>query len=567
MLIGVALAIADLLLTQYTAEHERSLARQRLERSLRFVASGLQANSPANLQIWSEQTDAALDSRVTVIDTGGVVLADSRHDPETMENHAARPEVREALAGRIGSSIRRSATLDLDFLYYAAAVDMPGRGRAVLRLAIPLAEVSASISAVRLLILQASGIAAAIALVFAYVMARRFTGRVRRIESYATELVKGDYSGTVAVEVDDELGSLARSLRTMAEHYRRILDLLAQESANREAILGSMVEGVAAVDHDLRITFHNDAFRRALHFPERQTSGVTMLQVTRDPALKELLTTVVASGTPARARLSLMNGEDRIFEVQAAPLRQQGKAGAIATFHDITELVRLERVRKDFVANISHELRTPLAAIHGFTETLLEGALEDPPNNRKFLEIIAAHTSRLNNLAFDLLTLTEIESERTPAPGNKLSTVELVESAIQMAAALAKERDVRISLTVREEAFIWGPKGRLERAVLNLLLNAINYNHPGGEVRIGAWSADGLAHISVADTGIGIASQDIPRIFERFYRVDKSRSRETGGTGLGLSIVKHVVERAGGSVKVNSQLGKGSVFTLEFPHA
>ncbi len=567
LLIGVTLASADFLLTRYVADRERSQVQQQMAQFLRFIGPALAANPPKSLQAWAKDTDAALDSRVTVIDNGGVVLADSRHDPETMENHSARPEVRAALAGRAGSDTRRSATLDVDFYYSARPIDLPGYPRAVLRLAVPLTQVGASIAAVRTLILRASAIAALIALLIAYFFAQAFTTRIRRIETYATELVNADYSGKLAAEGDDELGSVARSLRTMAEHFRQMLARLAQESSRREAILGSMVEGVLAVDRNLRITFYNDAFARAVHASLPASDGRSMLHLVRDPSLCALLSRVIASGAPVRERLSLIHADGHVFDVQAGPLVEEGATGAIATFHDVTELERLERVRKDFVANISHELRTPLAAIQGYTETLLEGALEDPKNNRKFLEVIAAHTTRISNLAFDLITLSEIESERTPLSSERISAVELAENALQMARAQASQHNVHAFLNTADDAYVTGQKSRLQRAILNLLLNGINYNHPGGEVRIDVRRVDSTTRISVTDDGIGIAAQDVPRIFERFYRVDKARSRDTGGTGLGLSIVKNTVERQGGSIIVDSQLGKGSVFTLVFPAA
>jgi two-component system, OmpR family, phosphate regulon sensor histidine kinase PhoR len=567
LLIAVTLTTAGVLLTRYTADRERALAQQQMAQSLGLLAPALTSLAAQNMQQWAEDADAKLGSRVTVIDSSGVVLADSRHDPETMENHRARPEVSAALGGHPGSAIRRSATLDIDFLYYAAPVDLPGRPGAVLRLAIPLQQVAASIAAVRMLILRASGFAALIALAFAYVIARNVTGRVRRIETYAAELVNADYSGTLSAEADDELASVARSLRAMADHFREMLARIAQESGRREAILSGMVEGVLAVDRNLRITFFNDAFARAVHARTQSPEGLSVLQVVRDPELRKLLSEVIASQAPARERMSPLHAEGRIFEVLAAPLTEQGSTGAIATFHDITELERLERVRKDFVANISHELRTPLTAIHGYTETLLDGALEDLANNRRFLEIIAAHTMRLTNLASDLLMLSEIEAERVPVPAERLSAVELAQGALEMVETQAKERHVHISLGDTEDLYVMGQKARLERALANLLLNGINYNHAGGEVRIDIRRAGELVRISVTDDGIGIAPLEMPRIFERFYRIDRARSRQTGGTGLGLSIVRNTVERAGGSVTVDSQVGKGSVFTLLLPGA
>ena len=567
LLIGVTLASADLLLTRYTAGRERSLTQRQMAQALRLIAPMATPVPLPNLQSWAENMDARLGARVTLIDAAGIVLADSRHDPETMENHRERPEVRSALTGRAASSIRHSATLDIDFCYSALPVDLESRPHSVLRLAVPLEQVGASIAAVRLLILRASAFAALAALLLAYFIARRITSRIHRIQSYATELVNADYSGAIAAEADDELGSLARSLRTMAEHFRRMLGLLAQESSRRKAILSSMVEGVLAVDRELRTTFYNEAFARSVHARSPSTEGLSLLRMVRDPDLTRLLSGVVSSGTPARERMSLLNAEGRLFEVQAAPLQEQGSTGALATFHDITELERLERVRKDFVANISHELRTPLTAIQGYVETLLDGAIDDPTHNRRFLDIIAAHTERLANLAADLLTLSEIEAERPPSPAERISAVELAGSALQFVAAQAERREVHAFLASADDVYVAGQRGRLERALTNLLLNGINYNRPGGEVRVDIRKAGAAVHISVADNGIGIGPQDLPRIFERFYRVDKARSRQTGGTGLGLSIVRNTVERAGGSVTVESQVGKGSVFTLELPAA
>ena len=567
LLIGVALASADFLLTRYTAARERSLVEEQMAQSLRLLAPALAAHPPVNLQQWADDTDAAIKTRITLIDRRGAVLADSRHDPETMENHGKRPEVQAALAGRTGSAVRRSATLDVDFDYRAIPVDAPNRPRMVLRLAVPLTQVAESIAAVRALILRASAFAAFIALLLAYLAARAFTSRVRRIEAYAAELVKADYGGRLAVEGRDELGSLARSLRVMAEHFRGLVERIEREAARREAILSSMVEGVLAVERNLHVTFYNEALAKAIHARTPAQESIPLLQLVRDSRLSGLLSRVIATGAPARERMALIQANGRVFDVQAAPLAEPGGTGAIATLHDITELERLERVRKDFVANISHELRTPLAAIQGFTETLLDGALEDPVNNRQFLEIIAAHTARLSNLAFDLLTLSEIESERTPALPERISALEAAESALLRVGSVAQERQVRAFLDQADDAYVAADRARLERAIANLLLNGINYNRPGGEVRVDVRKENSTVRISVSDNGIGIASQDVPRVFERFYRVDQARSRETGGTGLGLSIVKHTVERAGGSVEVRSKLGSGSVFTLRFPSA
>ncbi len=567
LLIAVALGSADFLLTRYIAARERRSVGQEMARTGAVLAPTLVGTGAQALQTWAEAADRETGYRVTVIDSRGVVLADSRHDPETMENHARRPEVAAALGGHTGMDIRRSATLDTEFSYVALPVTVPGRTAAALRLAVPLEQVGASIAAVRALILRASLFAMLIGLLIAYVIAHSLTGRIHRIQAYAKELVNADYSGTPAAEADDELGSVGRSLRAMAEQFRAMLERLRVESSRRETILSSMVEGVLAVDRNLRVIFCNDAFARAVHARTPLPPNLSLVQLVRDPVLRQLLARVIASGQSARERMNLLSAHGSTFEVQAVPLPESGTGGAIATLHDITELERLERVRKDFVANISHELRTPLAAIRGYTETLLDGALEDDANNRRFLGIVAAQADRLTNLTADLLALSEIEGDKTPLPAERVAVVESAEAALRTVDTEAESRSVRAFLGPCENLYIAGQGFRLEQTLQNLLLNAIKYNRPGGEVHVDVSKAGESVRISVCDTGIGIPADEIPRIFERFYRVDKARSRQTGGTGLGLSIVKHNVERMGGTISVESQLGKGSVFTLVFPAA
>jgi two-component system phosphate regulon sensor histidine kinase PhoR len=367
---------------------------------------------------------------------------------------------------------------------------------------------------------------------------------------------------------DDELGALGRSLNSTALQLRDLVDRLSVESAQREAILASMVEGVLAVDNSLRITFANESFARAVGAANPIPAKLPLVELVRNPDLREILAGVLASGESVKRRLPLPGAAERIFEVQAAPLSSGTARGAIAILHDITDLERLERVRKDFVANVSHELRTPLTAIRGYAETLLEGALEDKENNRRFLEIIKAHAIRLNNIASDLLALSELESGKVRSGPEPVPVRAAVESALRTVEAEARVRGIAVACGRMEDARVLGDRFQIEQALVNLLDNAVKFNRPSGEVLVEITRpTDGRVSISITDTGIGIPYDDLPRIFERFYRVDKARSREVGGTGLGLSIVKHLVERLNGTVTVESQLGKGSTFTLQFPIA
>jgi two-component system phosphate regulon sensor histidine kinase PhoR len=293
--------------------------------------------------------------------------------------------------------------------------------------------------------------------------------------------------------------------------------------------------------------------------------GMQLLELVRDPALIEIMTDVLSTGERVERRLTLSAADQHSFEVLAGPLAGPSTRGALAILHDVTEIERLERVRKDFVANVSHELRTPLAAIRGYAETLLDGALQDQENNHRFVEIIQAQATRLTNIASDLLTISELESNLAAPPPQPVSIRSALESALRTVESGARIRGVRLLSEELDDVQVLGNELQLEQVFVNLLDNAVKFNRPNGEVRVDAHSTDGTAQITISDTGIGIPSEDLPRVFERFYRVDKARSREMGGTGLGLSIVKHVIEQMGGTVAVSSQVGQGSRFTLTVP--
>jgi two-component system phosphate regulon sensor histidine kinase PhoR len=566
LLIAATLLVLDFYLTRYMTRHQVESVEQRLAGQARVLSGEIRDIAPPELEGWALGAGDRAEARVTVIDPRGVVLADSRHDPETMENHSGRPEIRQALASGMGASVRHSATLDRDLCYLALRLNYRGQPGYVVRLAVPLEDVDAAAAAVRWRILGASLAAAFLALGIAYLFSRSFTRRINRLRAFAEGLVDARVSGGLSADADDELGALARSLDYTAKQLHELVDRLSLESARREAILSSMAEGVLAVDSELRVTFCNDSFLRALGMQGPLPERLPLVELARDPGLRDLLTQALSSGKSCKHRLELSSGEGRTFEVHAAPLAAPTHRGAIAILHDITDLERLERVRRDFVANVSHELRTPLTAIRGYAETLLEGALEDGENNRKFLEVIKAQAIRLNNIASDLLTLSELESGKPAAALERVSVREALQAALHMVETEARLRSVRIFCDPLEDAQVIGEKVRLEQALINLLDNAVKFNRPGGEVHVEIGrEPDGRVRVAIADTGMGIPSEDLPRIFERFYRVDKARSREMGGTGLGLSIVKHVVERMNGTVRVDSQLGKGSTITVILP--
>ncbi|MDP9169921.1 MAG: ATP-binding protein [Acidobacteriota bacterium] len=416
-------------------------------------------------------------------------------------------------------------------------------------------------------VLVISLFAALLALTVGLAVSRALTSRVRRLKRAAEGLLGAEAHPGTPSDPNDDLTSLERSLTGVSHELRGLVSNLRFESARREAILSGMAEGVLAVDPDLKVTFCNQALLAAIGFRGGPYEGFGLLQFVRDPALYEMIRSVRGTGEPRTLRFHLSADTPRTFEAQATPVAMPSGRGVIAIFHDITDLERLEQVRKDFVANVSHELRTPLAGIIGYADTLLDGALDDIVNRQKFVEIIRANAVRLGSIAADLLVLSELESG-ADQEAEMVSVRAALESGLLTVDSEARERHVHLIREEMQDLCVAGSRLRLEQAFLNLLANAIKFNRPEGEVRVRITQIDDRrVAVVISDTGVGIPSQDLPRIFERFYRVDKARSRQVGGTGLGLSIVKHVIERMNGTVTVDSQVGKGTTFQVLLPAA
>ena len=348
---------------------------------------------------------------------------------------------------------------------------------------------------------------ALLALVIASSVSRSLSLRVRRLKLLAESFPGGTLRDSPVEDSSDELGALERALAGVAIELQKLLDRLRYESTRREAILSGMTEGVLAVDHELRVTFCNTAFRRAIDHLGSHFEGRFLLEVVRDPGLHELLRSVLSTGAPQKLRFKLSAANARTFEVQATQLEMPSGPGAIAILHDITDLERLEQVRKDFVANVSHELRTPLAGIIGYADTLLDGALEDQKNKRHFVEIIRTNAVRLNSIAADLLILSELESGIDPAEADVISVRGVLDGAMATVASEARLREVTLVREDMDNLFVSGSRLRLEQALLNLMANAIKFNRPGGEVRVRAHhNSAGQVAITIADTGVGIPS-------------------------------------------------------------
>lgn len=526
-------------------------------------------DDPAGLRAWTAWM-ARSGARVTLVASDGRVLEDSAHDPATMENHATRPEVQQAMATGTGRTVRYSETVNRDMLYLATRHQPPDGPPVVLRLALPLAQIEEARGAIRRRLLATSLIVLLVAGAASLLFSRGFSRRVERLKQFSRRVADGDFQPLRIERKGDQLTELARALNETAARLDRTIRSLTDERNRSAAILGSMVEGVAVITQDQRIVFCNDAFCRALGVKDLPCENRPLVEVVRQSDLLAVIQQALAKTETVSAEVQIGTLHRRSFSVTAAPIRAQPSgddgSGAVLVLHDITELRRLERVRRDFVANVSHELKTPLTAIQGFAETLLGGALDDAENSRRFLEIIRNHAARLGRLTDDLLKLSQIEAGKLELEFRSVSVADLIEPCVETARWKAAEKNLAVEVDC--PASLPGVRGdlrRLQEVLQNLLDNAVQYTAAGGRITVRAAAGHREVAIAVADTGIGIPHAEQDRIFERFYRVDVPRSREAGGTGLGLAIAKHLVEAHGGRIEVQSEVGRGSTFSVFLP--
>jgi two-component system, OmpR family, phosphate regulon sensor histidine kinase PhoR len=518
----------------------------------------------AGLRGWVSQM-AASGARVTVITSEGRVLADSQSDAQTMENHAGRPEIRDALAKGDGQSIRHSVTINRDLLYYAVRLTAGGPP-VVLRFALPLQTVDEELAGFRRRLWLASMMMLLITGIASMLISRSFSSRVERLQLFSLRVAEGDFRPIEADRSGDALEALATSLNQTAARLDRTIRTLTEERNLSSAILGSMVEGVAVVNAFERLLFANQGFADILGLDVPPQSGSALVEIVRQTELLEAVREVLKGQPRVEAEIVTGTLRQHFFAVTVAAVSAAETSGAVIVLHDITDLRKLERVRRDFVANVTHEFKTPLTAIQGFAETLLAGAIDDPQNRLRFLEIILEHSRRLARLTDDLLKLSKMDADRLELEIRRLSVSQFVESCIETTQRPAAEKDLRISVNLPQHIpDISADRRRLAEVLQNLLDNAMQYTPAGGQIMVSASADDSEVTFTVSDTGIGIPQSDQPRIFERFYRVDVARSREVGGTGLGLAIAKHLVEVHGGRIWVESEVGQGSQFRFTVP--
>jgi len=496
-------------------------------------------------------------ARITVIDPEGRVLADSEKDPLSMENHGMRPEIRQAIEGESGRSIRFSSTVGKNMLYVAVRVEREGELLGILRTSLFLDKVDEFFGRIRFKILQIALIAIAVSMLAAFLVSRTISNPIRRLASAAGTVASGDFSTRVLLKNTDELGDLANSFNCMTERVRDLFDEISSQKEELRGVISSIREGLLVLSEDGRVKLSNESFSDYVDSPD--VRGRFYWEVLQAPALGDLVREVSAGGMSVSREIDF---QEKTFLCSGAfiPSRKE----TVLVFHDITEIKELEKVKRDFVVNVSHELRTPLAAIKGFVETLEEGVTGD---QKRYVEIIKVHTDRLINIVKDLLTLSQLEEPSAEEPMGQVDATELVADVTRLFERQLMDKGLAFRTCVEEGVPpIQGDYFRLTEMLMNIMDNAVKYTERGG-IEVSVRRRDDKVELEVKDTGIGIPEHCLGRVFERFFVVDKARSRELGGTGLGLSIAKHIVLLHNGTLEVKSVLGSGTTVRIVLPVA
>jgi two-component system phosphate regulon sensor histidine kinase PhoR len=601
---GLLLLIAIGLLGVVIVKREERYFLQQIEDNLRSKAILVREvirDRPARgarLQRWVQKLGKEINTRITLIAADGLVLADSSKNPCDMENHGDRPEVRTARAEGFGSATRFSNTLNQSMMYVALVHSETGAASPVVRVALPLDRIEGQLADLHRIVWMATAVTGVAAMFLAFWLARRITQPLQELTRGAERIAAGKFGHKVYVTEAGEVGALAQTFNSMSTNLSAQFTQLEHERQQLLAILSGMIEGVVALDAEQRILFVNDRAAQLLEFPRQTAAGRKLWEIVRQPALHEIVHRAIASSGPYVEEIHWTGPTPKILTVHAARLAGVPARGIILVLHDTTELRRLERLRQEFVANVSHELKTPLSVIKACIETLLDGAMDDPLHRGPFMDRIADQAERLHRLILDMLSLARIESESEVFEFQPVPLAPVVAACLERHRARAEAKHQHLeaqfppsgepSVAVTPRASVtsqsltpsssftgtpsaglvaWADEEAVGQILDNLVDNAIKYTPSGGHISVRCRLDDSRICLEVHDTGIGIAEADMPRIFERFYRVDKARSRELGGTGLGLAIVKHLVGAMHGSLRAASKPGQGTTFSILLPCA
>lgn len=546
---------------------------ERLIANAKLIKNFMESNDnfyDLNLDEIAKKYSQSTQARITFIDKDGVVRGDSDVDLETLENHKNRPEIKKAIRGDLGISKRHSESIGLDMFYIAVPVEIDNEIVAVTRVSLPLDYVNTVNKTLFKYILASVLAGMAVALLLGYRYVKGVTEPIKALTEATKNISQGNYGERVYFNTDDELGILANNFNIMSEKLSDTINQLEDRNTKNKAILTSMINGIIAIDNNKKIMFINPAAESIFRISEEDVRGKHILEVVRNNYLDEEIQKLFSGQIPSKVEIEIFDPIYKTLAIYTNPIKLENdptrKIGVVIIIQDITEIRKLERMRKDFVANVSHELKTPLTSIKGFIETLKDGASEDKMLRDKFLNIIDIEAGRLTAIIEDLLVLSDIENKHNIVKKENINVNKAIEEVLNMINELSKKKEIQIINKVNANLpDIVGNLGWFKQMLINLIDNAIKYTPLGGQVIITAYAVSGNLIIKIKDTGIGIDKQHLSRLFERFYRVDKARSRKIGGTGLGLAIVKHIVLAFNGKINVKSEIDMGTEFMVSLP--
>ncbi|MGU3470701.1 two-component system histidine kinase PnpS [Paenibacillus sp. D51F] len=578
LMIGLSVTAAGLMMGKTYKSNHISALEESMVREMRIINSNTtwefasQAEAESYFQAKARELKDLTGARVTFIRKDGFVLGDSDHDPSTMDNHLSRTEVKQAEQNGTGRAIRHSDTISRNMLYVAIAADKDSPHSDIIRLSYSLETVERNINRLWTVLIIGLLLLFLVAAVVSYRIAKGLTSPLEQITDAAKRIRSMDYSVRVDVHNKDEIGELGAAINSMAEGLQVQMNRIQQNETQLYSVLDNMTSGVVMIDPAGRMMLLNRRAEEVLGFEHREMVGRPYSEAKQQFELSQIIQQGLEKQEAVHEEITFYFPEERLLELNLVPVYQSDESfgGLLLVLHDVSAIRRLERMRSEFVANVSHELKTPITAIKGFAETLLGGAVNDPVMSKQFMQIIYDESERLNRLIGDILELSKIESRRVPLQFSPIDLASFMERSMTILESEAARKSITMTLDNAPGIYLEADEDRLRQVVANLLQNGISYTPEGGKVSVRTSLVHGeggseMVQIRIVDTGIGIPRKDLPRIFERFYRVDKARSRVSGGTGLGLSIVKHLVELHHGSITVDSTVGVGTAFTIELP--
>lgn len=578
IMIGISMVGAGITMAQVFKKSHISALEDNMIREIKLLSHTFEFRSEVGESAvtyytrQSRELSALTDSRVTFISKDGTVIGDSESDPLHMDNHSTREEIVNAAKSGSGHAIRYSSTLREDMLYVAVPVVSAGNYDGFIRLSVSLASVDEGVRKGWTLMAGGLAVLFIVAALVSYRVAAGLTSPLEKITRVAGRISRLDYDARVNMQRKDEIGELAKAINGMADSLQNQLQTIRDNEDLLQSVMDNMTSGILLLDAECNIALINPAAEGMLDVRSGQLNGRSINELKQYYELTRLIKDGITERKIIHEERSIFQPEETILHLDGVPMfgEEQSFKGMLFLLQDVTAIRRLENMRSEFVANVSHELKTPVAAVKGFSETLLGGGVKDEETARSFLQIIYDESERLNRLISDILDLSKIESKRSPMDYAPVHLASFCGSIIDAMATVAEKKRITLHADIPEELFVEADEDKLRQILINLLSNAVSYTQDGGKVDLtiqdlqDTEGSDKVV-IKVSDTGIGIPKKDQPRIFERFYRVDKGRSRSSGGTGLGLSIVKHLVDQHHGEISVESELGIGTTFTVELP--